>query len=430
MPIVTINKKPIHKYSEEELKDWIKYFNKHLANQYSPTSEYEANEKDDSVTINGIPINRLSGEWITDSIKYLNKHLVNREIDRSAIVLSAMIENDTSEDEAEADAINVVNVNDDKSGFCENEIKDTPIERKNEVDDSTIDDSTIDGGSEENSRTSRVQEEKIEKGINISDEESKIETKAKVSRKRKSSKKTIDEENKSKRFKKKIAKTVNNVSKVKQPKVHENVETIEDVIVDSDSESEDIDEEKDSTNEVSVEMMYINEYESNKKKSISRSKDVIVVSDSESEDIDVEKDDSTNEVPVEMMYINESNKKKSIFRSKYSIKYDSLGNPSGVKINYSREDRENVEDAMKIWSKDRIGSTFEEVSRNFFVLKRFVIKILCKKGYDIKLNSVEDLDKLDDVINTELKIIGLNIFEFRFPNIEKVLKGLDLIEKP
>ena len=85
---------------------------------------------------------------------------------------------------------------------------------------------------------------------------------------------------------------------------------------------------------------------------------------------------------------------------------------------------------MKIWSKDRIGSTFEEVSRNFFVLKRFVIKILCKKGYDIKLNSVEDLDKLDDVINTELKIIGLNIFEFRFPNIEKVLKGLDLIEKP
>ena len=176
--------------------------------------------------------------------------------------------------------------------------------------------------------------------------------------------------------------------------------------------------------------MYINEYESNKKKSISRSKDVIVVSDSESGGIDVEKDDSTNEVPVEMMYINESNKKKSIFRSKYSIEYDSLGNPSGVKINYSREDRENVEDAMKIWSKDRIGSTFEEVSRNFFVLKRFVIKILCKKGYDIKLNSVEDLDKLDDVINTELKIIGLNIFEFRFPNIEKVLKGLDLIGKP
>ena len=199
--------------------------------------------------------------------------------------------------------------------------------------------------------------------------------------------------------------------------------TIEDVIVDSDSEGEDIDEEKDSTNEVSVGMI-------NKKKSISRSKDVIVVSDSESGGIDVEKDDSTNEVPVEMMYINESNKKKSIFRSKYSIEYDSLGNPSGVKINYSREDRENVEDAMKIWSKDRIGSTFEEVSRNFFVLKRFVIKILCKKGYDIKLNSVEDLDKLDDVINTELKIIGLNIFEFRFPNIEKVLKGLDLIEKP
>ena len=108
--------------------------------------------------------------------------------------------------------------------------------------------------------------------------------------------------------------------------------TIEDVIVDSDSESEDIDEEKDSTNEVSVEMMYINEYE--------------------------------------------SNKKKSIFRSKYSIKYDSLGNPSGVKINYSREDRENVEDAMKIWSKDRIGSTFEEVSCNFFVVKRFVTKNL------------------------------------------------------
>ena len=186
MPIVTINKKPIHKYSEEELKDWIKYFNKHLANQYSPTSEYEANEKDDSVTINGIPINRFSGEWITDSIKYLNKHLVNWEINRGVIALTALIENDTSEDEAEADAINVVNVNDDKSGFCENEIKDTPIERKNEVDDSTIDDSTIDGGSEENSRTSRVQEEKIEKGI-------------------------------------------------------KNVETIEDVIVDSDSESEDID---------------------------------------------------------------------------------------------------------------------------------------------------------------------------------------------
>jgi len=145
--------------------------------------------------------------------------------------------------------------------------------------------------------------------------------------------------------------------------------------------------------------------------------------------ISVEKDDSTNEVFDEMIYINESNKKKNIFRSKYSIEYDSLGNPSGVKINYSCEDRENIEDAMKIWSKDRIGSTFEEVSRNFFVLKRFVIKILCKKGYDIKLNSVEDLDKFDDVMNTELKFIGLDISKFRLDNIEKVLKGLDLIQK-
>ena len=204
MPIVTINKKTIHKYSEEELKDWIKYFNKHLANQYSPTSEYEANEEDDSVTINGIPINRFSGEWITDSIKYLNKHLVNWEINRGVIALTALIENDTSEDEAEADAINVVNVNDDKSGFCENEIKDTPIERKNEVDDSTIDD-----GFEENLRTSRVQEDKIEKVFNISEEESKIKTEAKVSRKRKSSKKTIDEENKSKDSRKLLMKRTN-----------------------------------------------------------------------------------------------------------------------------------------------------------------------------------------------------------------------------
>jgi len=115
-----------------------------------------------------------------------------------------MIENDTSEDEAEADAINVVNVNDDKSGFCEHEIKYSPIERKNEVDDSTIDD-----GFEENLRTSRVQEDKIEKVFNISEEESKIKTEAKVSRKRKSSKKTIDEENKSKDSRKLLMKRTN-----------------------------------------------------------------------------------------------------------------------------------------------------------------------------------------------------------------------------
>ena len=122
-------------------------------------------------------------------IKILKTYLENREIDCSVIALTTMIENDTSEDGAEADA--VVNDND--------VIK--------EIDNYVI----------------------LEIG-NIPE----------VSWKRKSSKKTIDEEmNKSK----KIAKSVNNVPKIK-PKVHENV----------DSESEDIGVEKDDY--VSDKMMY------------------------------------------------------------------------------------------------------------------------------------------------------------------------------
>ena len=108
-------------------------------------------------------------------IKILKTYLENREIDCSVIALTTMIENDTSEDGAEADA--VVNDND-----VIKEIGNIP-----EV-----------------------------------------------------SWKTIDEEmNK----RKKIAKSVNNVPKIK-PKVHENV----------DSESEDIGVEKDDY--VSDKMMY------------------------------------------------------------------------------------------------------------------------------------------------------------------------------
>ena len=201
------------------------------------------------------------------------------------------------------------------------------------------------------SRTSRIQEVGIEKAITENPEY--VEYEEVVSRKRKSSKKTVNEENTSKRFK------------------NDTIETIENVIVDSESVSE---------------------------------------SD-------------------EMMYINEANKKIMIFRSKYSIEYDSLGYPLGINIYCPRKDIDNVEDAMKIWGKDRIGSTFEEAFFNFFTMKNCVTKILCKEGYDIKLNSVEDLDKFDDVMNTELKFIGLDISKFRLDNIEKVLKGLDLIQK-
>ena len=229
------------------------------------------------------------------------------------------------------------------------------------------------------SRTSRIQEVGIEKAINH-EQKVKIETKLGVrvkdnfkpenpeyieyeevvSHKRKSSKKTVNEENTSKRFK------------------NDTIETIENVIVDSESV-----------------------------------------------------DDSTNDVSEsdEMMYINEANKKIMIFRSKYSIEYDSLGYPLGINIYCPRKDIDNVEDAMKIWGKDRIGSTFEEAFFNFFTMKNCVTKILCKEGYVIKLNSVEDLDKFDDVMNTELKFIGLDISKFRLDNIEKVLKGLDLIQK-
>ena len=78
MPIVTINKKTIHKYTGEELKDWIKYFNKHLANKAQNIS---ANEEDDGVTINcGIPINRFGVEFIKDSLKFLER-LVDKKIE-------------------------------------------------------------------------------------------------------------------------------------------------------------------------------------------------------------------------------------------------------------------------------------------------------------------------------------------------------------
>ena len=78
MPIVTINKKTIHKYSGEELKDWIKYFKKYLANKAQNIS---ANEEDDGVTINcGIPINRFGVEFIKDSLKFLER-LVDKKIE-------------------------------------------------------------------------------------------------------------------------------------------------------------------------------------------------------------------------------------------------------------------------------------------------------------------------------------------------------------
>ena len=78
MPIVTINKKTIHKYTGEELKDWIKYFNKHLANKAQNIS---ANEEDDGVTINcGIPINRFGVEFIKDSLKFLER-LADKKIE-------------------------------------------------------------------------------------------------------------------------------------------------------------------------------------------------------------------------------------------------------------------------------------------------------------------------------------------------------------
>ena len=172
--IVDINDKNISDYSKEELQNWIEYFENYQAQNIS------ANEQNDGVIINGVPINQWKG-WMKEVIKILKTYLENREIDCSVIALTTMIENDTSEDGAEADA--VVNDND-----VIKEIGNIP----------------------------------------------------EVSWKRKSSKKTIDEEmNK----RKKIAKSVNNVPKIK-PKVHENV----------DSESEDIGVEKDDY--VSDKMMY------------------------------------------------------------------------------------------------------------------------------------------------------------------------------
>ena len=157
--IVDINDINIFDYSEEELQNWIEYFENYQAQNILASD----------VMINGVPINKWKG-WMKEVIKILKTYLENREIDCSVIALTTMIENDTSEDGAEADAVVI----------------------------------------------------------------------PEVSWKRKSSKKTIDEEmNKSK----KIAKSVNNVPKIK-PKVHENV----------DSESEDIGVEKDDY--VSDKMMY------------------------------------------------------------------------------------------------------------------------------------------------------------------------------
>ena len=168
--IVDINDKNISDYSKEELQNWIEYFENYQAQNILASG----------VIINGVPINQWKG-WMKEVIKILKTYLENREIDCSVIALTTMIENDTSEDGAEADA--VVNDND-----VIKEIGNIP----------------------------------------------------EVSWKRKSSKKTIDEEmNK----RKKIAKSVNNVPKIK-PKVHENV----------DSESEDIGVEKDDY--VSDKMMY------------------------------------------------------------------------------------------------------------------------------------------------------------------------------
>ena len=157
--IVDINDKSIFDYSKEELQNWIEYFENYQAQNILASD----------VMINGVPINKWKG-WMKEVIKILKTYLENREIDCSVIALTTMIENDTSEDGAEADAVVI----------------------------------------------------------------------PEVSWKRKSSKKTIDEEmNK----RKKIAKSVNNVPKIK-PKVHENV----------DSESEDIGVEKDDY--VSDKMMY------------------------------------------------------------------------------------------------------------------------------------------------------------------------------
>ena len=101
--IVDINDKNISDYSKEELQNWIEYFENYQAQNIS------ANEQNDGVIINGVPINQWKG-WMKEVIKILKTYLENREIDCSVIALTTMIENDTFEDGAEADA--VVNDND------------------------------------------------------------------------------------------------------------------------------------------------------------------------------------------------------------------------------------------------------------------------------------------------------------------------------
>ena len=75
MCIVDINDKSISDYSEEEVKNFINYFENYQAQNIS------ANEQNDGVIINGISIDQWKeGGWMKDVIKHLNKHLVNRKL--------------------------------------------------------------------------------------------------------------------------------------------------------------------------------------------------------------------------------------------------------------------------------------------------------------------------------------------------------------
>ena len=77
MPVAVkfINNRSIFNYPGEELKDWIKYFEKYLANQ----------AEDDAVTINGTPIDEFERECIKSSLRFLER-LADKRINGSKIV--------------------------------------------------------------------------------------------------------------------------------------------------------------------------------------------------------------------------------------------------------------------------------------------------------------------------------------------------------
>ena len=110
-----INGKNISDLSKEKLQYWIEYFEKYQAQ----------NILDSDVMINGVSIDEWKG-YMKTFIKILKKCLENPEIDRSVIALTIWIENDTSEDGAEADG----------NHLGEKSAEDSPIERND--DDSMI----------------------------------------------------------------------------------------------------------------------------------------------------------------------------------------------------------------------------------------------------------------------------------------------------